>query len=133
MFNLTPSMMTGIAQVDNDHHDLVAAINLIKAAEQEASIPDILKRLKEFRDHLAGHFKAEEHYLRMLRYPGADAHAGHHGEILAGLDRLLDGVIAGALEPGEIASQCFYDLMGAVVTMDHRFLNWHQEHKRRAE
>lgn len=131
MYNLIPSMMTGIAQVDDDHHDLVAAINLIENAEKEASLPDVLKLLRDFRNHLATHFTSEELYLRMLKYPGIRTHAEHHSEIITGLDRMQEDVVAGTLVLGDIAAQCFHELMNAVITMDLRFLNWYEENKRR--
>jgi|JI9StandDraft_2_1071091.scaffolds.fasta_scaffold190291_2 hemerythrin-like metal-binding protein len=133
MYSLMPSMITGIAQLDAEHQDLVSAINRIHEAEQSGSTPEVLNRLGEFRDHLAGHFKHEETYLTLHRYPGRDAHMKHHAETLVSLDRIVEELSSSLIELGGIAAECFTDLLGAILTMDMRFLNWQAELRRRAD
>lgn len=132
MFSLLPSMLTGIAHMDAEHHDLVGAINRIHEAEKRGSGPDVLKRLAEFRDHLAGHFEHEESYLALQQYPARDAHAKHHAESLVALDRMIEELSEGGIELGDIAAGCFSELLGAILMMDMRFLNWQAEMERRA-
>lgn len=133
MYSLTPSMQTGIAQLDAEHQDLVMAINRIEEAERHGATPGVIMQLREFKEHLTEHFDSEERYLRMLHYPDADAHAKHHAETVTALDRMLQSVLDGEIEIGEIARECFHELLGTVITVDMRFLNWHAEHKRQAQ
>lgn len=132
MYSLTPSMLTGISQLDAEHQDLVLAINLIEEAEHRRAVPDLIKRLIAFKDEMALHFRHEETYLDLLRYPARDAHAKHHAETLTALARIAEELDDGRLEPGDIAAECFNELLGTVLMMDMRFLNWHSEQKRRA-
>jgi hemerythrin len=81
---------------------------------------------------LADHFRHEEEYLQLLGYPARDAHGKHHAETLTALDRIAEEIRDGVIEPGEIAGECFNELLGTVLTMDMRFLNWHAEQKSRA-
>ncbi|TDQ80570.1 hemerythrin-like metal-binding protein [Dongia mobilis] len=127
MYTLTPAMLTGIAQLDAEHHDLVAAINQLRAAEADGTASDCGKQLRRFRDLLATHFESEEIYLRLLNYPWAGHHADHHGSILTMLDQLQEALLGGERQPGGIAEECYSELLGTVLTMDLRFLNWHQE------
>ncbi len=129
MYALTPSLMTGVEQIDAEHQDLVMAINRIGAAEQEGSLPDTLQRLGEFRDLIKEHFESEERYLLLVKYPGASAHAKHHAETVELLTRLEDDLQSERLVLGDAASQCFYELLGAVLTMDMRVLNWLADQK----
>lgn len=132
MYKLQPSMMTGVAQIDAEHLDLVTAINQIGAAGQEKASPDVIRRLGAFRDDVVRHFENEERYLRIVRYPAADSHAKHHAEIIAALDRLVEGLQDGALTPRQVAEECFHELIGAVIVMDMRFRDWHAEATREA-
>lgn len=132
MYTLTPAMLTGIPQLDAEHHDLVAAINQLRAAEADEAAAECGKCLRQFREQLATHFESEEIYLRLLQYPAADRHAEHHGRILSTLDELQQALISGDRRPGRIAEECYSELLGTVLTMDLRFLNWHKEQQSRA-
>jgi hemerythrin-like metal-binding protein len=125
-------MLTGIAQLDAEHQDLVTVINGIREAEQQGALHDVMRRLAFFKDELAGHFRHEETYLDLLRYPAREAHAKHHAETLTALERMAEELGEGLIELGDIAASCFNELLGTVLIMDMRFLNWHREQKRRA-
>ena len=132
MYSLISSMLTGITQLDVEHHELVSAINRVHEAELRGSVPDTVKRLAEFKEHLAGHFEHEEGYFTLHRYPALDAHAKHHAETLVALERIIEDLSAGAIELGEIAAECFNELLDTILMMDMRFLNWLAERERLA-
>jgi hemerythrin-like metal-binding protein len=129
MYSLLPSMQTGISHVDSEHRDLVVAINHIEAAAESGDISTVLTHLDAFQQKLAGHFSNEEKSLREMQYPACDSHANHHSEVIASIDQLKRGVSEGSVELEQIAPQCFTDLLGAVVTMDMRFLNWLEDRR----
>ena len=132
MYALTPSMLTGVTQLDAEHQDLVTVINRIASAEERHDSSEVLTHLRHFRDELAGHFRHEEEYLGLLSYPARDAHAKHHAETISALERIADELADSVIDLGGIAAECFYELLGTVLTMDMRFLDWHQEKKRAA-
>ncbi|MBI2256634.1 MAG: hemerythrin family protein [Proteobacteria bacterium] len=129
MYSLLPSMQTGISHIDSEHQDLVAAINRIEAAALSQDAPAVLACLDAFRTELTGHFLNEERYLRMMQYPACDSHSHHHAEVVASIDQLRRGVSAGGVDLANVAPECFTDLLGAVVTMDMRFLNWLEDQR----
>lgn len=132
MYSLLPTMLTGIAQLDAEHHELVSTINGVHESELRGSVTDTLKQLVEFKEHLAGHFEHEEGYLTLHRYPARDAHAKHHAETLVALERIIDDLDAGVIDLGNIAAECFNELLGTILMMDMRFLNWQAEQERLA-
>ena len=130
MYALTPAMLTGVAHLDAEHQDLVTAINRIAGAEARHDLGEVLAHLKRFRDELAGHFRHEETYLGLLAYPARDAHAKHHAETLTAIERIAEELADSAIELGGIAAECFEELLGTVLLMDMRFLDWNREKKR---
>lgn len=114
-------MQTGVAQLDAEHQDLVGAINRIDEAECSGDLVSIVSSLNSFRTELASHFANEEHYLRVLQFPGYDGHVIHHTEVVAALDRMREAV---GRKSGNVAARCFTELLATVVTMDMHFLNW---------
>lgn len=120
-YSLLPSMQTGVAQLDAEHQDLVGAINRIDEAERGGDLISIVSSLNLFRNELAGHFANEEHYLRVMQFPGCDGHISHHTEVVAALDRMREAI---GRKSGGVAALCFTELLATVVTMDMHFLNW---------
>lgn len=129
-YSLLPSMQTGVAQLDAEHQDLVGAINRIDEAERGGDLVSIVLSLNAFRNELAGHFANEEHYLRVMQFPGCDGHVSHHTEVVAELDRLREAV---GRKNGNVAALCFTELLTAVVTMDMHFLNWLETRRSRKD
>ncbi|MCW5750294.1 MAG: hemerythrin domain-containing protein [Alphaproteobacteria bacterium] len=124
MFSLTDSMLTGVSALDGEHEALVACLNRLAAAEAAGAAAEARRELRLFRDELAHHFASEEAELARIGFPGRLAHADHHAEILAGIERMLDELATGTRLPGDIALECFGRLMRAVLLMDMQVVNW---------
>lgn len=120
---LPSSLLTGIADLDEDHRQLIACVNVIAAAERQADHAALLDGLAAFKADLVGHFEAEERHLQAVDYPRHSAHATHHAEVIVALDRLARGLKTGDRTEG-IAHTCFHELVTAVLLRDIQFLNW---------
>ena len=68
---------------DTQHQALFELIERIKVVPFD---PDILVRLKLYAEH---HFVLEETYMRLLDYPGMDAHIAAHDRFREELEAML--------------------------------------------
>jgi hemerythrin len=69
---------------DTQHQVLFELIDRIKEVPFD---PDILVRLKLYAEH---HFILEETYMRLLDYPGTDAHIAAHDRFREELEAMLE-------------------------------------------
>jgi hemerythrin len=85
----TPSLATGIADVDNQHRELFERANHFLEALRE---PDRRQTIAEALAYLASyarfHFAEEEAHMVRLGYPDVDAHRVEHREYAARLEAL---------------------------------------------
>ncbi|MBL8707694.1 MAG: hemerythrin domain-containing protein [Rhodospirillaceae bacterium] len=124
MYALSEAMLTGVPQLDGEHQDLVLCINRLEDAERNGDLAEVLRLLAIFKSGLAEHFAREEAYLGLISFPRLDAHAKHHSETIVALERMVEELQAGASILGEIAAQCFNELLQAVLLMDMQVINW---------
>lgn len=130
-FALTDVMLTGIKAIDDDHLDLIAHVNAIHEREQAGNTAALLAALSEFKADLARHFAAEEVHMRAANFPDVGLHGSHHAEMLATLDRLMQDVARGKSADGEVARDCYHELVSVLLLKDMQFVNWLADRGRR--
>jgi hemerythrin len=124
MFQLTPSLRTGVECLDSVHRDLIATINRLQEAEENEAFPRALAILAEFRKELSAHFKSRDDYSDSVDFPKRDSDAKHHTESLVVLERLGRDISAGDVALGEASSECFNELLQSILLVDMPLLNW---------
>ncbi len=84
-------LSVGISEIDEQHKYLILLLNkLNEAVTQEKDIllaEDIMHRLSEATKK---HFIIEESLMRILEYPGYEAHKAHHRQVIKELQSLRD-------------------------------------------
>jgi hemerythrin len=80
----TPSLATGVAEVDRQHKELFARVNqLSEAMRQGKGRAEIGQTLDFLGQYVVRHFTEEEKYMDELRCPAAAANRAAHQEFLA--------------------------------------------------
>lgn len=86
MIQWRPDFATGIASVDHEHQELVAQVNAIVAAlENAADATAVEAALADLHDAISAHFALEERIMRDHAYAGYRPHKDDH-------ERLLDDI-----------------------------------------
>jgi hemerythrin-like metal-binding protein len=79
----TPALEVGFAKIDEDHRELIDALNGLHAAmDQGQDKVELAKVLKFLRDYTVSHFQMEEALMIKYGYPGAPAHFTAHAELV---------------------------------------------------
>ena len=79
----TPALEVGFAKIDEDHRELIDALNGLHAAmDQGQDKAELAKVLKFLRDYTVSHFQMEEALMIKYGYPGASAHFAAHAELV---------------------------------------------------
>lgn len=76
-----PALVTGYAEVDDQHRELYALVNDLNAAAlvgvDSAQVDQILRRILRY---ASVHFSTEEALMERTGYPGTDEHTQLHAE-----------------------------------------------------
>lgn len=131
MFTLMASMLTGNAQIDAEHRELVEIINALAEAERHHRSDDVMAALERFREELESHFRREEAHLEAIRFPGRTAHAEHHAKTLSRLQEIEADVATQPELRRDTATTCFDELLRAVLKQDLEVMNWQADRKAR--
>jgi len=123
-FKFLDAFETEIDPLDDEHRSLVATINAIAEIEERADAAALEAALSAFLAELAAHFRGEEAHLQAAGSPYLAAHALHHADIVAALERLIAEVRNGTPVAGGVAHVCYHQLVSAVLRMDMDFVNW---------
>ena len=95
-FELTPDLVTGVADIDAQHRTLLDLANRVIEAPEDAS-PAIFHRALSFlANYIVDHFAAEEAAMDQTAYPGARFHREFHDR----LRRETAGIVALAKQEG---------------------------------
>lgn len=78
---LPPFLVTGHAEVDDQHAGILAQLEVVRAAEP-AAVPAILGFLDQ---HTRTHFACEERLMAESGFPEEAAHRAEHADLLAEL------------------------------------------------
>jgi hemerythrin len=84
-FDWRDDYSVGIQELDSHHRGLFEAIDEL-ARRLEAGGGGAIEALDELKARAARHYEAEELYMARWSYPGLDAHARAHAELLAQMD-----------------------------------------------
>jgi hemerythrin-like metal-binding protein len=124
LFDLPPSFLTDIAQLDSEHRALVAQINSVAELERVRDKNGVLAALAHFMVDLGEHFRGEEALFDRLGYPKLVEHAHHHTETMTALGRLVRDIESGELATSSATHTCLHELLSSIIRVDKEFTNW---------
>jgi len=76
-----PSLETGYLRVDNQHKDLIVALNdIIKASQHGKGEEEIIKTVAFLADYTVMHFSTEEKLMEQYKYPDFPFHKSQHDQ-----------------------------------------------------
>ena len=78
-YELDPNLETGYIRIDNQHRELITALNnIIKASQQGKGKEKIFKTVDFLADYTVMHFSTEEQLMEQYNYPHYQLHRSHH-------------------------------------------------------
>ncbi|WP_295386512.1 bacteriohemerythrin [uncultured Thiodictyon sp.] len=90
------ALSVGIDEIDNQHKQLVGLVNDMHEAIQTRQSADVVRDvLAQLAEYTRVHFAAEEGLMRIIDYPGYEAHRAEHQELIRGVTELQQKVDAG--------------------------------------
>lgn len=93
----------GHDEIDAQHQDLFRVTNkLLDAVLGERPDDELATAVKHLLDKLAEHFRHEEKIIRAAGFPGAEAHAAVHDDLLERAHEMLTGFITDGRNIGEL-------------------------------
>jgi len=76
-----PSLETGYMRVDNQHKDLIIALNeIIKASQHGKGSEEIINTVSFLADYTVMHFSTEEMLMEQFKYPDYPFHKSQHDQ-----------------------------------------------------
>jgi len=115
MLTWTPEFATGVAEVDNDHQQLISSLNqlerALKAGEGSRHIAVLLKFLEDYANI---HFAREEACMHRLQCPTAQANVQAHDQFRATFGRAKERLSSPSAGP-LVAVQVHRELCDWVV------------------
>ena len=95
----TPALEVGFPRIDEDHRDLLAAMNrLHEAVTRGEDREELAKVLTFLRDYTVSHFETEEGLMIRSGYPGTPGHVAAHAELVLKVGDFLSDFRAGRVE-----------------------------------
>ncbi len=102
------SLSVGIAEMDNEHKELVEVMNrFYREIQTEGTVTDLTKKLSDFQSVFAQHLNAESTLLRNNNDPQRQAHLDEHDRFLKEIDQLIE-----RNRSGEDVSLDFFEQLG---------------------
>jgi hemerythrin-like metal-binding protein len=93
-FSLTKDLHTGSPFIDGDHRELVALVNALFEAMEDAQASDALRKaMNDLIAYAKEHFGREEAEMERMRYVASLAHRSEHARLMrqiVGLKAMLD-------------------------------------------
>jgi hemerythrin len=98
MYLWDPSLAVGVAEIDEQHRELFAALGRLHVALQRRCAPGEVQPLLDFLDsYAAAHFGTEERLMERRGYPRLAAHVAQHRSFVDACARLrVDAAAGGA-------------------------------------
>ncbi len=82
---------TGILALDNEHRELVAAVNRLFEAVRDKRGDEVLtETLGTLEDYVLKHFQNEERLLEQYKYPDIETHRRAHAELIAAVAEMKE-------------------------------------------
>ncbi len=97
---------TGIAEIDNQHKQLVDYLNHLSAARASGSAKAVKDVIDGIVDYTMSHFSFEEALMDQAEYPFTRAHKSVHETFIKRVDKFQT-----RFKAGEAISEEFYDLL----------------------
>ena len=86
-------LATGIAEVDNQHKELIKRINsLYKAATEGKGQAESERVLNFLQDYVVTHFGTEEKHMQKANYPKLEQHKQEHAEFVGKFKQLRQDI-----------------------------------------
>jgi hemerythrin len=124
-----PSFETGIADIDDDHRELVEAVQNIEKTLVAGDIDKCSAQFHEFMEQAAHHFEKEEIFLESIDFPHLEFHSAVHNRLLEMGKEALK-VVEADLDQ-EAARKCLeemiYFLLEDVIKADAEFKSYAQK------
>ncbi|MBE0620452.1 MAG: hemerythrin domain-containing protein [Burkholderiales bacterium] len=115
---------TGIRNIDAHHRKLMEFIALFENAVQHNApgneVRALFQRTKTF---LQFHFDVEEALMRLVPYPGLDAHRTEHQQVLSQIEQ-LEQRAAGDIAPNDLAASMQACLADHIAAGDRLFAQY---------
>lgn len=90
------SIEIGLKKFDDHHKQLIDIINKLDDALQDSNRHSTLGQiLRELSDYTLFHFRAEEEFMRSIRYEGFAEHVRQHQNLIKELDQHIESFLAG--------------------------------------
>ena len=87
----SPEMSVGIGDIDVQHRKMVRKINEIsEAIDAGKSKDEIIEAIKFFEVYSEEHFKTEEGFMNLYRYPELPGHQKEHRQILTDMAKVRE-------------------------------------------
>ena len=76
-----PDLETGYIRIDNQHKELITALNkIIKASQKGKDKEEVFKTINFLTDYTVMHFSTEEQLMKQYNYPHYLPHRSHHDQ-----------------------------------------------------
>ena len=113
--------LTGDAEVDEQHRQMFALVNMILPTNTVGELKPLLMRLYK---HTREHFQQEEDLLRSKGVPGLAAHIDGHNRLLSRLNAFSLDVGKGTFNKEEMVTLLSEWVMNHIVQHDVEALNY---------
>lgn len=85
------SLSVGVTEIDQQHIQLISLINELNSAMQQRKGKDVLgKTLESLANYTITHFKTEEKYFALYRYPATASHKEEHAAFVNKISELQE-------------------------------------------
>lgn len=99
----TPEMSVGIGDIDVQHRKMVRKINEIsEAVDNIKSKEEIIEAINFFEVYSEEHFRTEEGYMQLYRYPEYPGHQKEHRQILSDMADVREKFKKGKITAKEV-------------------------------
>lgn len=122
----------GVAEIDDDHRQLVDLLNRIQDASADDDRQAALELLCLLRNFVAGHFAREELLMVGIRYDRAEAHRREHQRLFEDVCRQIDDLERGRIVAGAVSVFLQRWLLRHIAGADGELgeaLRWHRENQ----
>jgi len=83
VFAWTDDLSVGVAELDNDHRELIAIFNHVLETKRFGdNRPQLREAIQRLSDYTREHFIREELYMTKCGFPDLAAHRGEHAEFI---------------------------------------------------
>lgn len=103
-YEFTKELETGNATIDQEHRELIAAVNkLLDACTAGTALDQMKETVKFLNDYVNRHFAHEEQLQQQSKYPGYAAHKAFHDKFKRTLVEITGAFPATGASIGELA------------------------------